>query len=106
VFAAGLVFEFREGLEALRSEKLASKLSAGGKDRWKKLEAFAELTNEDTLCQIRNKLAFHIGDEDTVRKGIKNGCLSRRGSWSWRAVTAPPWARVVTTTRSRSSWPG
>ncbi len=77
-FAAGLVYEFREGLRALRSAGIAAKLSAHGKERWKMLEKFTELTHEDTICQMRNQLAFHIGKEGTVRKGIRRASAEQR----------------------------
>jgi hypothetical protein len=71
VFAAGLVFEFREGIRQLRDADVAGRLSAHGRQRWSKLLEFAHPKHEAVMREIRNNLAFHIGDPDVVARGIR-----------------------------------
>ena len=49
---------------------VASRLSERGRQRWARLVPFAEPKNEDAIRQIRNCMAFHLGEESIVRRGI------------------------------------
>jgi hypothetical protein len=71
LFSAGLVFEFREGLRALRDLGIASRLSDNGRERLVRLLQFADLGHEDALRQLRNAAAFHIGEREIALRGIK-----------------------------------
>lgn len=71
MFAAGLVYELREGVGQLRDLDLPSRLGDDGVARWSELVRFAELRNKDALCQIRNCMAFHLGREEVVTRGMR-----------------------------------
>ncbi|MDP9033227.1 MAG: hypothetical protein M3O50_00330 [Myxococcota bacterium] len=78
MFSAGLIYELREGLQELRDLNLPSRLSPQGCERWAKIVEFAELKHEDTLCQIRNVMAFHIGEKEVASRGIRRLAAEKR----------------------------
>lgn len=71
MFAAGLVYELREGVRHLGEAGVEGRLTSEGLERWRMLETFATLSNADTLSQIRNCMAFHLGDPAIVQRGIE-----------------------------------
>ncbi len=78
MFSAGLIYELREGLQELRDLNLPSRLSPQGCERWVKLVKFAELKHEDTIRQIRNVMAFHIGEKEVAARGIRRLAAEKR----------------------------
>lgn len=77
MFAAGLVYEFKECVEDLVRAKVHDRLSPEGMQRWDRLQRLAVLRNEDAIKQLRNLLAFHSGDPDVIRAGLK--VMTKRG---------------------------
>jgi hypothetical protein len=77
-FSTGLVFELREGIEELRDLDLPSRLSAQGLQRWKQLVELSALKNSATISQLRNCMAFHIGDQRVAADGIVNLAAEKR----------------------------
>jgi hypothetical protein len=71
MFSAGLVYEVREGVRQLQSAGIATRLSTLGLERWERLQRMSALVNEDALSQIRNCLAFHLGEPEIVQRGIR-----------------------------------
>jgi hypothetical protein len=71
IFAAGLVYEFREGLRHLQKAGIEGRLSEQGKLRWQKIAPYMDPKTEEILHQLRNCLAFHLGEERVVRRGIR-----------------------------------
>ena|SRR5438874_3011149 len=71
LFSVGLVVEFQDGICALRDANVASKLSPAGLQRLTKLERFAELEHESALRALRNEAAFHLGHQETARRGVE-----------------------------------
>jgi hypothetical protein len=78
MFAAGLIFELREGIAQLNVVGLRARLGREGRKRWTRLARLAKLKYEDTVRQVRNCLAFHIGDERVARRGIQRLAAKRR----------------------------
>jgi hypothetical protein len=78
LLSTGLIFELSEGLRELRDLDLSSRPSLEGKKRWAELVKFADMEHEDTIRQVRNIMAFHIGEKEIATRGINRLSFEKR----------------------------
>jgi hypothetical protein len=72
LFSTGLVFELQVGIRYLDKEtKFRGMLTTQDRQKWATLLEAALVDHGDIIEAIRNELAFHIGKDKTVRRGLE-----------------------------------
>jgi hypothetical protein len=71
LFSVGLVHEFREGLEALEKSGLGKQLTADGQAKLQELLQFKNFEHESSISQLRNTVAFHLGEQRVALRGLR-----------------------------------